>query len=77
MKASKDWLKYIPVKYTIEKALNALDINDFRPEYFDIVDGYTLEPIEDYHNSKYVVACTAVWAGEVRLIDNMIYKKFS
>ena len=57
--------------------MNALDIHEFRPEYFDIVDGYTLQPVEDYHTTDYVVACTAVWAGEVRLIDNMIYKKQS
>ena len=73
--ASKEWLKYIPVKYTIEKAMNALDIQDFSPEYFEIVDGNTLEPIEDYRSSDYVVACTAVWTGEVRLIDNVIYKE--
>lgn len=77
LKATKDWLKYIPVQYTIEKAMNALDISDFSPEYFEIVDGYTLDRIKDYNSSEYVVACTAVWAGDVRLIDNMIYKRKS
>lgn len=77
LKASKDWLKYIPVKYAVDKAMNALDISDFEPEYFEIVDGFTLKGIENYRKSDYVVACTAVWAGDVRLIDNMIYKKDS
>lgn len=71
---AKDWLKFIPVEYVKEKAMNALSINDFRPEYFEVVSGSTLLPIKDYRKEEYVVACTAVWAGDVRLIDNMIYK---
>ena len=47
---------------------------DFKPEYFRIVDGYTLKSVHDIHQHDYIVACVAVWAGEVRLIDNMIYK---
>ncbi|MEE9371912.1 MAG: pantoate--beta-alanine ligase [Saprospiraceae bacterium] len=77
LKASQDWLKCIPIKYSIEKAMNALDILDFKPEYFEIVNGYSLQPVEDYRNTDYVVGCTAVWAGNVRLIDNIIYKKIS
>lgn len=50
-------------------------IKDFRPEYFMIADGHTLRPIADVRDTDYVVACVAVWAGDVRLIDNMIYKK--
>ena len=47
----------------------------FKPEYFEITDGYTLQSIDDFSKHDYVVACTAVWAGEVRLIDNMILKQ--
>ena len=49
--------------------------SSFRPEYFEIADGHTLQPIEDFMSHDYVVACTAVWAGDVRLIDNMILKQ--
>lgn len=49
--------------------------SSFKPEYFEIADGYTLQSIEDFSAHDYVVACTAVWAGEVRLIDNMILKQ--
>lgn len=60
---------------TIEnEALEMLSRLDFKPEYFSIVDGYTLKPIENAHNSDYIVACTAVWVGNVRLIDNMILR---
>ncbi len=50
-------------------------IDNFKPEYVTIVNGYTLETIEDTKESEYVVVCTAVWAGEVRLIDNLILRK--
>lgn len=55
-------------------ALHKLNIEDFRPEYFIIIDGNTLKPIKSFKGVDYVVACTAVWAGEVRLIDNMVLK---
>ncbi|MDX1939413.1 MAG: pantoate--beta-alanine ligase [Saprospiraceae bacterium] len=53
-------------------AIKNLTIPGFRPEYFEIVDGQTLQPLERWSNGKVPVACTAVWAGDVRLIDNMI-----
>jgi len=55
-------------------ALHKLNIVDFKPEYFIIIDGHTLKPIKSFKGIDYAVACTAVWAGEVRLIDNMILK---
>lgn len=56
-------------------AMGYLSIPDFNPEYFSIVDGRTLRPITSFDKHDYVVACTAVWAGDVRLIDNMILKQ--
>jgi len=46
----------------------------FEIEYFEIVDGETLQPVENWKDSTYIVGCLAVFAGEVRLIDNVIYK---
>jgi pantoate--beta-alanine ligase len=43
-------------------------------EYFEIVDGNTLQPIERWENTNYPVGCIAVFCGDVRLIDNMEYK---
>lgn len=57
-----------------KKALKTLTRKDFNPEYFKIVDGYTLQDVKDIKKHKLVVACTAVWAKDVRLIDNMIMK---
>lgn len=44
-------------------------------EYFEIVDGDTLERIEERGDTENVVACVAAWAGEVRLIDNVVFGK--
>lgn len=55
-----------------EWATKQLSLPDFKPEYFEIADGRTLEPVSDVKESNYIVACLAVWVGEVRLIDNMI-----
>ncbi|MCB0618988.1 MAG: pantoate--beta-alanine ligase [Saprospiraceae bacterium] len=44
----------------------------FQPEYFEIVDGYSLHPVQSLKDASLVVACTAVRVGEVRLIDNLI-----
>ena len=57
-----------------EKALKMLSIEGMKPEYFEIVDGYTLRSIELFEDTSFAVACTAVWVGDIRLIDNMILK---
>ncbi|MFT5166589.1 MAG: pantoate--beta-alanine ligase [Saprospiraceae bacterium] len=57
-----------------EWALQVLQQPGFKPEYFDIVDGIQLRKINNFEDADLVVACTAVWAGEVRLIDNLILK---
>lgn len=73
------YIKEQQEKYTVKtlekKAMEMLDIRGFNPEYFSIVEGKTLAPIKKVSDHKYVVACTAVWAGDVRLIDNMILRK--
>lgn len=55
-------------------ALDKLNIPEFRPEYFEIVDGHSLQNITDFGTTDLVVACTAVWAGKIRLIDNLVLK---
>lgn len=55
-----------------EICLKKLQVPGFRPEYFEIIDGYTLQPATE--QTQYVVACCAVWAGDVRLIDNVILR---
>lgn len=64
----------LPPEAQEQLALWQLADADFRPEYFRIVDGATLRPLNEYSSTEHAVACTAVWAGGVRLIDNMILK---
>ena len=59
----------------IEVAMKKLKMPPIEPEYFSIVDGNLLTPVSDFNSSDYVVACVAVWADGVRLIDNLILKK--
>lgn len=46
-----------------------------RLEYFEIVDGTTLQAVTDWNDSTYIVGCITVFCGEVRLIDNIKYKE--
>ncbi len=63
------------------EALRRLSNAGLQPEYFELVNGVTLETIqskddflfnENTGNSGSIVACTAVFAGDIRLIDNII-----
>ena len=42
-------------------------------EYFELVDGTTLQGISDWNETDYAVGCITVFCGEVRLIDNIKY----
>jgi len=63
------------VKQWVIDTINAEQILDV--EYFEIVDGYTLQSIENWNDADYVVGCITVYCGSrpVRLIDNITYKK--
>ncbi len=57
------------------EAMQRLAGAGLKPEYFDIVDGISLLPVQQWADSEFVVTCTAAFAGEVRLIDNEVMKK--
>lgn len=63
-----------PAKYVQDIALDALRKVNFDPEYFEVVNGYTLEPVQQMQDAEQIVACCAVKVEGVRLIDNMIWK---
>lgn len=56
------------------RATERLQAAGLRPEYVELVDGITLLPVERWADSPFVVACVAAWAGDVRLIDNLVLK---
>lgn len=44
-----------------------------RLEYFELVDGDTLQSINNWDDTHYAVGCITVFCGDVRLIDNVKY----
>lgn len=59
-------------KRFVEGAIAAAD--GLELEYFEIVDGRTLQTVDEWSESDYIVGCITVYCGEVRLIDNIKYK---
>jgi len=59
----------------VYESINSID--DLKVEYFEIVDGNSLQTIDNWNESNYIVGCVAVYADSVRLIDNVIYKNES
>ena len=57
----------------VEEAIEAAP--GLRLEYFEIVDGNTLQKVNSWEDAQYVVGCITVFCGEVRLIDNIKYKQ--
>ena len=45
----------------------------FKMDYYDIVDGNSLQSISSWEDSDYIVGCIAIYCGKIRLIDNIHY----
>ncbi|MBQ1798678.1 MAG: pantoate--beta-alanine ligase, partial [Muribaculaceae bacterium] len=74
--ASVEFARYHTVQQThdwVVATINAYP--EMETEYFSIVDGRTLQPIEDWEQTDYVVGCITVYCGDVREIDNITYKQ--
>lgn len=56
----------------VTKTMNGIE--HLEVEYYSIVDGLTLQPIENWGDTEYVVGCITCYCGKVRLIDNITYK---
>ena len=73
--ASVDYAKTHTVAETqafVEQAIAASE--GLELEYFEIVDGLTLQKIAGWDETDYAVGCITVFCGEVRLIDNIKFK---
>jgi len=55
--------------------LNKFQNTGLDVEYFEIVDGYSLQPVSSWNESDYIVGCIAVFCGKIRLIDNIPFKR--
>ena len=64
----------LTVEQTIKKVVDELNsFDELKVEYFEIVDGTTLQLVNNWNESDYVVGCIAIFCGDVRLIDNIVY----
>ncbi len=57
--------------YVVDK-LNS--VPEMKVEYLEIVDGRTLQPVDSWDESPWIVGCITVYNGKVRLIDNIAYR---
>ena len=72
---SVEYSKDHSVQATHDTVVERIDaIPHMNVEYFEIVDGRTLLPIEEWSESPEIVGCITVYCGNVRLIDNIRYK---
>lgn len=74
--ASRDWAAGHTLAETqkfVEDAIEAAP--GLRLQYFEIVDGNTLQKVQNWDDSSYIVGCITVFCGDVRLIDNIKYKE--
>lgn len=72
--SSVDWAKDHTVAETEKYVVD--EINSFpgmEVEYYQIVDGKTMQPISDWSQTEEPVGCVTVYCGDVRLIDNIKY----
>lgn len=73
--ASLDYAKLhtlMETKQMVEQAI--ADTEGLELEYYEVVDGHTLQPVASWDDTDYIVGCITVYCGKVRLIDNIRYK---
>ena len=77
LKASVTYAKGHTVQQTHDKVVKDINaVEGLDVEYFSIVDGNTLQDVENWDDSDYVVGCITVYCGKtpIRLIDHIKYK---
>ncbi len=74
LKESVNFAPEKSVQEVIDYVVNTINSDPvMRVEYYEIVDGNTLESIQNWSDTDYAVGCITVYCGEVRLIDNIKY----
>ena len=77
LRESVDFAREHTVEETHRFVVDQLNaIEGLEVEYYEIVDGTSLQPVADWAESDYIVGCITVYCGvrPVRLIDNVKYK---
>ncbi len=75
LSSSVDFSKNHSIEETRRKVIEEINSHpEMEVEYFEIVDGRTLQAIDTWEESPVVVGCITVYCGKVRLIDNIQYR---
>ena len=76
--ASCEYAKSHSVAETHDFVVSTINsVEGLEVQYYEIVDGTTLQNVSDWKDSNYIVGCITVFCGHipVRLIDNIKYKE--
>ena len=74
LKESTTFVPAKSVQEVIDYVVNTINqVPEMEVEYFETVDGNTMQPIQNWSDTTYPVGCITVYCGEVRLIDNIKY----
>jgi pantoate--beta-alanine ligase len=73
---SRYYARHNTLAATRQYVIDTINSHDgLEVEYYEIVDGRTLQPVANWDASDYIVGCVTVHCGKVRLIDNIKYKE--
>lgn len=76
--ASLDYAKTHTLRETRQWTIDRINaVEGLEVQYYEIVDGNSLQSLADWDDSNYIVGCITVFCGaiSVRLIDNIKYKE--
>jgi len=74
LKTATDQISTSTPEKIIDEAQTKLEAEGFVVEYVSIADAESLLPVSDFGENQTLVLLVAAWAGEIRLIDNVIYQ---
>ncbi len=76
LKESLGYSKSHSVQATHDMVVEQIEGNpELKVEYFEIVNGFTLQSVQEWEDAAYIVGCITVYCGDIRLIDNIAYRK--
>ena len=78
LKESVAYAKKHTVQETHDHVVNSINaVDGLNVEYFSIVDGNTLQDVQSWDDTPYIVGCITVYCGKtpIRLIDHIKYKQ--
>ncbi len=71
----KEMVGKMGVSEAIEKLIKEIDSDsELKTEYVELINSLTLQPIADWDSAEHIRLTCAVYAGNVRLIDNIEVK---